>query len=143
MAGKNAPSLLHRAASRPIRFALLLLMIWTLAGSLALMVGRSLGADLPVLWSLATTFLLTYSTAAAVSGIVAPHWLRHLGWTFVGYLLLAFALGLAVQAMGGDSRDELRDYGGMYAAFFFGFFFIHAVGGAVRGIASFLGLDKA
>jgi hypothetical protein len=143
MTGKNAPSLLQRAASRPFRFALMLSLVWMLLGSLSLMVGRSMGAELSVLWSLATTFLLTYSAAAAVSGIVAPRWLGHLGWTFAGYLLLAFVLGLAVQAMGGDSRDELSAYGGMYAAFFFSFFFIHAVGGAVRGIAGFLGLDKA
>jgi len=125
---------------RPTIFVGLGLLVWAALGCLALMIARASGASGEVLWSLVATFLLTFSSATAIAGIFSRNWLPYSLRCLVAYLLLAGILAMGTNLLQQGVMAELARFPEMYAAFFLSFFMISGVAGAVRGIASFLGL---
>ncbi|MBI1193926.1 MAG: hypothetical protein GC205_12270 [Bacteroidetes bacterium] len=132
--------LLNTLRLRPTVFVGAGLILWAAAGCLSLMIARASGASGEVLWSLVATFLLTFSSATAIAGIFSGNWLQYSLRCLLGYLLLAVILALATSFLQQGIMAELARFPEMYAAFFLSFFMISGVAGAVRAIASFLGL---
>jgi hypothetical protein len=125
---------------RPSLFIGSLAAVWGVMGCGSLLVARASGASSEVLWSLVATFVLTFSSATAIAGIFSGQWLAYTARALVGYLVLATLLAAAVSALQQGVLAELLRFSEMYAAFFLSFFMISGVAGAVRAIASFLGL---
>jgi len=125
---------------RPTLFVGSAASLWGVLGCTSLLVARASGASGEVLWSLVATFLLTFSAATAIAGIFCSQWLAYSARALAGYLLLAVLLASAVSFLQQGVLAELLRFSEMYAAFFLSFFMITGVAGAVRAIASFLGL---
>ncbi len=118
--------------------AMVLTPFWACFGAFTLLFSRIAGGQTEVLWSVATTFLLTFSSATAIGGLFAGKWLHYTASCLAGYLLLALVLAAGVSQLQAGSFEEIKTYPEMYAAFFLSFFMITGVTGAVRAIASFL-----
>ncbi len=125
---------------RPIRFVLSLALMWALSGAIVLSMISVGGGSAPVLWSMAATWMMTYSAASAIAGIFARRWLLYSGIGLAAYVLLCALLTALISALHKEGISELIRYPEMYAAFFLSFFFITGVAAAVRVIAKVLGL---
>ncbi len=114
--------------------------LWAVVGSIVLLLASASGARAEVLWSIASTLLLSYSTGTALAGIFSARWVPFTLWCLFGYVALASVLAFGVIGLKPESMKELGEFKEMYAAFFLSFFMITGVAGAVRAIASFLGM---